>query len=58
VRTVFQNRSQAIREAIGEKLTRMKRSRLAMECAKLEPAFERAMAEEGIAEDACQWPEY
>jgi hypothetical protein len=36
----------------------MKRSRLSMECAKLEPAFERAMAEEGLAEDVSQWPEY
>ena len=55
---VFQNRSHAIQEAVGEKLTRMKRSRLSMECAKLEPAFERAMAEEGLAEDVSQWPEY
>jgi len=55
---VFQNRSQAIREAVGEKLTRMKRGRLSIECAKLEPAFERAMAEEGLAEDVNQWPEY
>ena len=55
---VFQNRSQAIQEAVDEKLTRMKRSRLSMECAKLEPAFERAMAEEGLAEDVSQWPEY
>ena len=55
---VFQNRSHAIREAVGEKLTRMKRSRLSMECAKLEPVFERAMAEEGLAEDVSQWPEY
>ncbi len=46
---VFQNRSRAIQEAVGEKLARMKRSRLSMECAKLEPAFERAMAEEGLA---------
>jgi hypothetical protein len=35
----------------------MKRSRLSMECAKLKPAFERAMAEEGLAEDVSQWPE-
>ena len=55
---VFQNRSQAIREAVGEKLTRMKRGRLSIECAKLEPAFERAMAEEGLAEDVNQWPKY
>jgi metal-responsive CopG/Arc/MetJ family transcriptional regulator len=55
---VFQNRSQAIQEAVDEKLARMKRNRLSMECAKLEPAFERAMAEEGLAEDVGQWPEY
>lgn len=55
---VFQNRSQAIQEAVGEKLARMKHSRLSVECAKLEPAFEKAMAEEGLAEDISQWPEY
>jgi metal-responsive CopG/Arc/MetJ family transcriptional regulator len=54
----FQNRSQAIQNAVSEKLARMKRSRLSMECAKLDPVFERAMAEEGIAEDLSQWPEY
>jgi metal-responsive CopG/Arc/MetJ family transcriptional regulator len=55
---VFQSRSQAIREAVSEKLMRMKRSRLAMECAKLEPASEKAMAEEGLTQDVSQWPEY
>ncbi|MCX5856935.1 MAG: ribbon-helix-helix domain-containing protein [Deltaproteobacteria bacterium] len=54
----FQNRSQAIQNAVSEKLARMKRSRLSMECAKLDPVIERAMAEEGIAEDVSQWPEY
>ncbi|MCX5814050.1 MAG: ribbon-helix-helix domain-containing protein [Proteobacteria bacterium] len=55
---VFQNRSQAIQEAVSEKLLRMKHSRLTMECAKLDPAFEKAMAEEGLAEDVNQWPQY
>jgi len=55
---VFQSRSQAIQEAVSEKLRRMKRSRLAMECAKLQPEFEKAMAEEGMTEDMSQWPEY
>ncbi len=55
---VFQSRSQAIQEAVSEKLRRMKRSRLATECGKLEPAFEKAMAEEGMTEDVSQWPEY
>jgi metal-responsive CopG/Arc/MetJ family transcriptional regulator len=54
----FQNRSQAIRDAVREKLARMKRSRLSMECAKLNPKFEKAMAEEGLDEDVTQWPEY
>ena len=32
--------------------------RLARECAKLAPDFEKNMAEEGIAEDGTEWPEY
>ncbi|MCX5815612.1 MAG: ribbon-helix-helix domain-containing protein [Proteobacteria bacterium] len=55
---IFQNRSQAIQEAVSEKLLRMKRSRLTIECAKLEPAFEKAMADEGLVEDVSQWPQY
>jgi metal-responsive CopG/Arc/MetJ family transcriptional regulator len=57
-RAVFSNRSQAIQEAVEEKLARMERSRLAKECAKLDPAFEKALAEEGMSEDAAEWPEY
>ena len=38
---VFPNRSQAIEEAVSEKLERLERSRLARECAKLDPVFER-----------------
>ena len=55
---VFLNRSQAIQEAVSEKLQRMKRTRLAEECAKLEPSSEKELAEEGIAEDMKEWPEY
>lgn len=55
---VFSNRSQAIQEAVEEKLARLERSRLAKECAKLDPTFERALAEEGMSEDATEWPEY
>ena len=53
---VFQNRSQAIQEAVDEKLKRLKRSRLAKECSKLDADFEKAMAEEGMTEDLSQWP--
>lgn len=55
---VFQNRSQAIQEAVSEKLLRMRRNRLALECSKLEPIVEKAMAQEGLTEDMNQWPEY
>jgi metal-responsive CopG/Arc/MetJ family transcriptional regulator len=55
---VFPSRSRAIQEAVAEKLERFERSRLARECAKLDPAFERALAEEGLPEDLSQWPEY
>ena len=55
---VFQSRSQAIQMAVSEKLLRMKRSRLGIECAKLDKASERAMAEEGLTEDVNQWPAY
>ena len=55
---VFPNRSKVIQRAVEEKLERLERSRLARECAKLDPAFEKAMAEEGMSEELSQWPEY
>lgn len=55
---VFQNRSQAIQEAISEKLLRLKKTRLIVESAKLEPAIERKLSEEGLAMDMKEWPEY
>jgi metal-responsive CopG/Arc/MetJ family transcriptional regulator len=55
---VFPNRSQAIQEAVDEKLARLEKSRLAQECAKLDPAYEKALAEEGLSEDLAEWPEY
>jgi len=55
---IFLNRSQAIQEAVEEKIARIKRTRLAKECAKLDPGAEKAMADEGIGEDLNQWPEY
>jgi metal-responsive CopG/Arc/MetJ family transcriptional regulator len=55
---IFPNRSQAIQGAVQEKLERMERSRLARECAKLDPDFEKAMAEEGLSEELSEWPKY
>lgn len=55
---VFPNRSKAIQEAIQDKLTRLRRSRLARESAKLDPSSEQALAEEGIDLELAAWPEY
>ena len=55
---VFPNRSQAIQVAVEEKLERLERSRLARECAKLDPEFEKSLAEEGLTEELAEWPEY
>ena len=54
----FPNRSRAVQEAVREKLQQMNRSRLARECAKLDPAFEQALADEGLTQDIEEWPEY
>jgi metal-responsive CopG/Arc/MetJ family transcriptional regulator len=55
---VFPNRSRAIQQAVEEKLQRLEHSRLGRECAKLDPAYEKALAEEGLSEDLSEWPEY
>ena len=57
-KNIYLNRSQAIQEAVKEKLKRIERSRLAKECSRLNPDFEKAMAEEGISEDLSKWPKY
>jgi len=57
-RREFRNRSQAIETALAEKLARTQRTRLARECAKLDPADEKALAEEGLAGSSDSWPEY
>jgi len=55
---VFPNRSKAIQEAVEEKLNRIDRSRLARECAKLDPEEEKRLAEEGLSLELSRWPEY
>jgi hypothetical protein len=50
--------SSAIEEALRDKLNRIDRSRLARESAKLDPKYEKALAEEGIQEDLAEWPKY
>lgn len=56
-RARFRNRSQAIETALAEKLARLARTRLAEECAKLDPEEEQQLANEALGADIA-WPEY
>ena len=55
---VYLSRSRIIEEALQEKLARLTRNRLDRECAKLDPDFEKTLAEEGVGEELGGWPEY
>ncbi|CAK8717498.1 Ribbon-helix-helix protein CopG domain-containing protein [Candidatus Electronema halotolerans] len=55
---IFPNRSTAIREAIQEKLCKIEGGRLAKECAKLSADVEQSFADEGMASELEEWPEY
>ncbi|HEX7838573.1 MAG TPA: ribbon-helix-helix domain-containing protein [Kofleriaceae bacterium] len=54
----YPNRSQAIESALAEKLERLNRTRLARECARLDPTEERRWADEDLAKDVKAWPSY
>ncbi len=58
VQRVFPNRSQAIQSALEDKVARFQRTRLARELAQLDRQAEQAMAEEGLAQELGEWPEY
>lgn len=55
---IFLNRSKAIQEAMREKIEQIDHTRLMKECEKLDPDFEKAMANEGLSEELIKWPEY
>ena len=55
---IFKNRSQAINEALKEKLQKVKKTRLEQECKKLSPQEEQEWAELGLEEDAKEWSQY
>jgi metal-responsive CopG/Arc/MetJ family transcriptional regulator len=55
---LFPNRSRAIQEAVTEKIKRIEKSRLARECAKLNPKIEQTLSEEGFEMEIDEWPEY
>jgi metal-responsive CopG/Arc/MetJ family transcriptional regulator len=54
----YSSRSQAIQEAIAEKIHRVDKSLLARECSKLDRKVEQAMADEGLGGDVAEWPKY
>ena len=53
----FPSRSQAIEIAVQDRLARLRRSRLAAECAKLNKREEQRLADEGLSGEI-DWPEY
>ena len=55
---LFPNRSRAVEQAVAETVARLERGRLARECANLDPAFEKALADEQLASDLGTWPRY
>lgn len=58
IENVFRNRSQAIQEAVSEKLQRLKKTRLTTESLKLDSEFEKEFSEIGFESDVAEWPEY
>ena len=54
----LESRSQGVERAVEEMLERIHGDLLERECAKLDPGYEKRMAEEGLSEDAAEWPEY
>ncbi len=56
-RGVAASRSQLIQEAVHDRLARLSRTRLAEECAKLDPEAERAEAENWLVSET-SWPGY
>lgn len=56
--TLCGSRSELIEQAIAAHVASMRRASLTDACLALDPAEERALAEEGIAGDAGLWPTY
>ncbi|MCZ7602301.1 MAG: ribbon-helix-helix domain-containing protein [Melioribacteraceae bacterium] len=57
-KNLFPSRSKAIQIALEEKLSKIDKSRLAIESAKLNIAEEQLLADENINGGVSEWPEY
>ena len=51
---VFPSRSKVIQDVVEEKLKKLEKGRLARECVKLDPDFEKTLVEEGFSAEADQ----
>ena len=56
--SVYPDRDLAIQDALEYKLKVMDKSAFKRELAKMDPEFEQRMADEGLAADLEEWPEY
>jgi Arc/MetJ-type ribon-helix-helix transcriptional regulator len=54
----YPSRSQLIRSAVKEKISKLNKSRLATECEKLDSKFEVNLSEESFISEIEEWPEY
>jgi len=54
----YPSRSSAVEDAVIERMVKVEKSRLAEESAKLDPAYEQALADEGLLGDLSEWPVY
>ena len=54
---IFPNRSKVIQAAVREKVGKLEKNRLAVECDKLDLVFEQSLADEGLGKDLESWPE-
>jgi metal-responsive CopG/Arc/MetJ family transcriptional regulator len=55
---VYKNRSQAIQDAVDDRVERLKGSRLLGELDKVDADEEQALANEGLDEGETEWPGY
>ena len=54
----YPSRSSAVEEAVIDRMIKIEKTRLAEESSKLDPAYEQALADEGLSGDLAEWPEY
>jgi len=54
----YPSRSSAVEDAVTARMIKVEKTRLAEESAKLDPAYEQSIADEGLLGDFSEWPKY